>query len=240
MNEYSTFVVEKPSTLPLDPRTKIFLTITISSILIAGGVGGYMNVIRPCLAFIPFSFFLYDKRFGAALKYLIIYGVLFLCEIALIPYLSGFAGYVLMSFIAIFSHMLPGGIMGYFLISSTTVSEFIAAMERMHVSQKIIIPISVVFRFFPTVKEEFDSINDAMKMRGISSFRTPAQMVEYRVVPLLMSVVKIGEELSASALTRGLASPEKRTNICEIGFGVFDFVMIAIAIACWIGFLFFS
>ena len=117
--------------------------------------------------------------------------------------------------------MLPGFIMGYYLVSTTTVSEFVAAMEQMYVPQKIVIPMSVVFRFFPTVKEEYAAIRDAMKMRGITTLCSPMKMLEYRVVPLMMSIAKIGEELSAAALTRGLGAPQKRTNICKIGFGPF-------------------
>ena len=30
--------------------------------------------------------------------------------------------------------------------------------------------------------------------------------------------VRIGEDLSAASLTRGLGAPGKRTNICRIGF----------------------
>ena len=68
-------------------------------------------------------------------------------------------------------------------------------MDRIHVPQKVVIPLSVVFRFFPTVKEEYVSIRDAMKMRGIITVRSPMKMLEYRIVPLMMSVAKIGEEL---------------------------------------------
>lgn len=238
MDNPSEYMFEKTSTLPLDPRTKIFLTLTVSTILMANDVGGIMNVIRPCLAIIPFLFFLYDKRIATAIKYIVVYMILFSCEIVVLPHLRGFIGYLFISIIAVFSHMLPGGILGYYTITSTTVSEFIAAMEQMHVPQKIIIPISVVFRFFPTVKEEANSISDAMKIRGITSIQTPMKMLEYRIVPLLMSVVKIGEELSAAALTRGLGGPEKRTNICKIKFGIFDGIAIVIAFACWGGFLF--
>ena len=124
--------------------------------------------------------------------------------------------------------MLPGFIMGYYLVSTTTVSEFVAAMERMHVPEKIVIPMSVVFRFFPTVKEEYAAIRDAMKMRGITTLRSPMKMLEYRVVPLMMSIAKIGEELSAAALTRGLGAPQKRTNICKIGLGLWTF-----SSSCW-------
>ena len=91
-----------------------------------------------------------------------------------------------------------------------------------------------MFRFFPTILEESRSINDAMRMRGIGSknlVKDPIALFEYRLVPLLMSIVKIGGELSAAALTRGLGGPVKRTNICKIGFGIWDFCMITVTIA---------
>lgn len=109
--------------------------------------------------------------------------------------------------------------MGYFTVSTTTVSEFIASMERIHLSQKIVIPLAVMFRFFPTVLEEYHSIGDAMKMRGIRfGGKKTGKILEYRFIPMMICSVKIGEELSATALTRGLGMPVKRTNICEIGF----------------------
>ncbi|MDR2360331.1 MAG: energy-coupling factor transporter transmembrane protein EcfT [Oscillospiraceae bacterium] len=232
MNNPYDFKVEKNSALPLDPRTKILLTLTISSVLIAGGHGGIMNIARLCLASIPFVCFLWDRRFCAALIYPATYIILFVGEIALLPHMHGILGNLCLSVVAIFSHMLPGFIMGYFLISSTTVSEFVASMERMHIPQQIIIPVSVMFRFFPTVGEETAAINDAMRMRGIM-FGNPMKMLEYRLVPMLMCSVKIGEELSAAALTRGLGSPVKRTNICEIGFGIPDIFAVLI---CALGF----
>ena len=58
-------------------------------------------------------------------------------------------------------------------------------------------------------------------------------MIEYRLVPLMVSVVKIGDELSAAALTRGLGAPVKRTNICKIGFHVQDIVIILLCLLCF-------
>lgn len=63
-------------------------------------------------------------------------------------------------------------------------------------------------------------------------------MVEYRLVPLMVSVVKIGDELSAAALTRGLGAPVKRTNVCRIGFHFQDVIAILFCILCFILFLF--
>ncbi len=227
----------KKTNIPLDPRTKIFLTVTVSSILVGGAVGGIMNILRPCLAAFPFILLLIAKKYKTAVRFFSLYLALFGVEIFLLPRISGVFSFLLSALVGIYSHMLPGFLMGYFLIVSTTVSEFVAAMERLHLSRKIVIPVSVVFRFIPTVQEEYNAINDAMRMRGITSLRKPMQMLEYRVVPLIMSIVKIGEELSAAALTRGLGGEERRTNICKIGFGVVDIVMSVIAILCWAAFI---
>ena len=58
-------------------------------------------------------------------------------------------------------------------------------------------------------------------------------MIKYRLVPLMVSVVKIGDELSAAALTRGLGAPVKRTNICKIGFHVQDIIIILLCLLCF-------
>lgn len=236
MTASTTLKFEKHSVIPIDPRTKIFLTLTVSTITMAGGTGGIMNIIRPCLVALPIILLLVSKRFKAAARFSITYMVLYILELMVIPMLTGVWNFILNAASGIYTHMLPGFVMGYYLISTTTVSEFVAAMERMHVSQKVVIPLSVVFRFFPTVREEYAAIRDAMKMRGITTLRSPMKMLEYRVVPLMMSIAKIGEELSAAALTRGLGAPKKRTNICNIGFGALDIIFIIVSISGWVGF----
>ena len=91
-------------------------------------------------------------------------------------------------------------------------------------------PISVMFRFFPTIKEEYAAIRDAMRLRNVGSWRNPLEMLEYRLVPLLAGLVSIGNELSASALTRGLNAPIRRTNMCPIGFHWQDVAVILLCL----------
>ena len=220
----TTLKFESKAVIPTDPRTKLFLTVTVSTIMITGGTGGFMNLVRPCLMACPIVFLLLSRKWGAAARFAVTYAILFALELTVLPLLTGTWNFILGAAVGIYTHMLPGFIMGYYLVSTTTVSEFVAAMEKMHIPQKIVIPMSVVFRFFPTVKAEYAAIRDAMKM------------LEYRVVPLMMSIAKIGEELSAAALTRGLGAPQKRTNICKIGFGPLDIFFFLLAIPCWVGF----
>ena len=71
-----------------------------------------------------------------------------------------------------------------------------------------------------------------MRKLGFSHFFSkPVEILEYRLVPLMISVVNIGEDLSASALTRCLGREDSRTNISRCGFGVIDYVLFAVGIA---------
>ena len=75
--------------------------------------------------------------------------------------LTGVANYIAVAVVGILLRFTPSVVMGYFVVTTTTVSEFVAAMERLHLPQQITIPMSVMFRFFPTVAEEWSAIGDA-------------------------------------------------------------------------------
>ena len=219
--------------IKLDPRTKLALVATISTLMLGGGNTGVMRFIRPVLCIFPFLLLLSERRVKMAAKYLLLYIACYAIEAAAIKWTNGMLSFLLLAVGSIMTKFAPGIMTGAFLLSTTTVSEFIASMERMHISEKIVIPLSVIFRFFPTIREEYHAISDAMKMRGIRlGGKHPALMIEYRLIPLMISVVKIGDELSAAALTRGLGAPGKRTNVCRIGFEIQDFILIILCAFC--------
>lgn len=220
--------VKQEDNIKLDPRTKIFimLMINISTISVDAW---YILLLA---AAVPISLFVLNKHYSKAVVCSLIYTIALSIDVFLIDNTTGAWNIIAIILSNAVCRMMPSLMLGYFLLSTTTVSEFVAAMERMHIPRQIIIPFSVMFRFFPTVKEESSSINDAMRMRGISFGKTrggAALLIEYRIIPLFISCVKIGEELSSSALTRGLGSPIKRTNICRIGFNAMDIVYIILA-----------
>ena len=217
----------------LDPRTKLLLLVVINSIMMGGGIEGAAVVVRPVLALIPFTLLLTGGRIRAAFTYLPLYALAAFGESYLVPHTTGLMNLLSVIASSLITRFMPCLVMGYYVVTTTTVSEFSASMERMRVTPKIVIPLSVLFRFFPTVIEEANSISDSMKMRGIGGsalLKKPVAALEYRVVPLMVCVVRIGEELSAAALTRGLGSPVKRTNICRIGFRWQDAVFAAVAV----------
>ncbi|MBR1639050.1 MAG: energy-coupling factor transporter transmembrane protein EcfT [Treponema sp.] len=209
----------------LDPRTKLLLLIIVAIFVLGNAGGANADFFRIVLNYFPLFLLLASRRFGAFLYGVVLYTLGYALQIFAVPHLSGLPSFLVLAVSGIFLRFLPGILTGMYVVSTTTVSEFIAAMERMHVPQVITIPLSVMFRFFPTVAEEASSINRAMTMRDIKfGGRKAFKMIEYRLIPMMTCSVKIGQELSAASLTRGLGSPEKRTNICKIGFGFWDFL----------------
>lgn len=212
----------------LDPRTKILIMLMIN---VAAFTIGEWHVLALTAA-VPLSLLALSGRQKSAAVWALVYASALVGDAVLVDTLPGVWNIVIVMLSGVVCRMLPALLLGYYLLSTTTVSELIAAMERMHLPRQIIIPLAVMFRFFPTIGEESASINDAMRMRGISFGKTrggPAALLEHRLVPLFISCVKIGEELSSSALTRGMGSPEKRTNICRIGFDVADIAYVAVS-----------
>ena len=223
--------------LVLDPRSKLTLMLSIVFFTM-GGVGSDIKaviLISKLLGLIPIILLLTAKQGRKALAYGGAYAVLTLVSLELLPVLNGGIKIILTICCIGVLRFMPGLIMGAYMLSATTVSEFIAAMHRMHVPVQITIPMSVMFRFFPTVLEEFSAINTAMKMREIRiGGRNSGKFIEYRLVPLMVCSVNIGGELSAAALTRGLGTKVKRTNICKIGFHIQDAAVLVLTAAPYV------
>lgn len=211
--------------IKIDPRTKIFLLLIINMIVLIHDTSREIILIKFFVTLIAVGLLIASNKAKFAIVFLVVYTLSLNVEI-LFVFISKeiFLGAMLRIVTGLITFIGPCTIMGYFLISTTRASEFIAAMEKIHLPTKFIIPFAVMFRFFPTIKEEYNSIQDAMKLRGISFKNGILTAIEYRMVPLMVSVVKIGDELSAASLTRGLGVNIKRTNTCKIGFGIYDVI----------------
>ena len=221
----------------LDPRTKILLLFTIGTILVSGGSVGNMFYVRIFLSFIPIFLLFVDGKVILFVKLGFLYSLLFFLDINFSNNTKGISNFILGAIIGIFTHMLPGFIMAYYLFVTTKVSEFILAMEKLKIPKSLIIPFSVLLRMFPTMKEEYSYIHDAMIMRDISWKNGLIKMFEYRFIPFVVSTIAIGDELIAASLTRGIDNPTKRTNLFDIKIKFLDIVIIVGCIVCWIIYL---
>ena len=184
---------KKETGLSLDPRTKLALLITIALFVLSGGGGAASKQFAPILAAVPLILLLTEKSWKGSVIYFVLYGGSYILQLWALPHLSGLPNFLVVAICGFFMRFVPGIMMGYITVRTTTVSEFVASMKKLHLPEQIIIPMSVIFRFFPTVVEEYNAIGDAMKMRGIRFGGGKASaMLEYRLVPVIMCSVKIG------------------------------------------------
>ncbi|MCR5620124.1 MAG: energy-coupling factor transporter transmembrane protein EcfT [Lachnospiraceae bacterium] len=222
----------KPKKFHLDPRTKLFLIIVIATLELID-VNIWFTI---AVGFIPFILFITNRQYLGSVKYF----VLFLLAAFIHVHRVGVQlNMVVNMFVVLLGALVlklsPAFACADYIIKSTGVSEMISAFNKMKVSRKFLIPLSVMFRFAPTISQERHAIHDAAAMRGIIITRkkfweNPIQAFEYRVVPLMISIANIGEDLSAAALSRGLDNPVRHTNYTDVRFTKKDFFTVLLTV----------
>ena len=98
----TTLKFESKAVIPTDPRTKLFLTVTVSTIMITGGTGGFMNLVRPCLMACPIVFLLLSRKWVAAARFAVTYAILFALELTVLPLLTGTWNFILGAAVGIY------------------------------------------------------------------------------------------------------------------------------------------
>lgn len=226
--------------LALDPRTKLYMILIVSAIVMMSATTPLLWGIRIIMTMIPILLLIAEKRYASALRFFALYAVaLILTFYFLSADSTGVFKALLTGYCGIVVQFMPALITAWYVVRTTKIDEFMSAMQKMHVPDGITISLAVVMRFFPTIKEEYSAICDAMKMRGISlAGGNVVRMVEYRMIPLLFSCVNIGDELSAAAITRGLGGEVRRTSVVKLRMGVLDYLLIAGFTAATVVFVF--
>lgn len=209
--------------LTLDVRTKLLL-ILYSSIAVFAFYSYWLEMALIIL-FGILQFLL--KKSTVSLRIIVIYIIFVLLQILLLPKLSGTLLMMISFFVVSFRRLFPCVLAGILLINTTTVSELTSGLSKLKIPRQIIIPLTVTLRYIPAVKEEFGHIKDAMKLRKFKIrkerlFADISQHIECYYVPLLVSASQISEELSTSAITRGIENPCKKTYLHPCSFGKAD------------------
>lgn len=222
----------KLSMWSLDPRTKLFLIATISSIAMIGDIEGARIYPRLILLLLPCFLFFINRQARKAIIFSLIVAAAWFGEAFGTNGSLPLMNMIVMVISGVITRFVPPLLMGNFLLYSTQIEELIASLEKLRVPKQITIPLASMFRFFPTIREEAKFIGDAMRMRGISSalaIKAPVALLEYRLVPLLNSMIKIANELAIASMTRGLGSTKRRTSIVEIKMRSSDVIFLLIS-----------
>lgn len=223
--------MKKKSNLHFNPCTKIvllFLCIVISSLLPS---------IEYELIFVSIIalFSVINKKIKFACGGILIYLVVFIVSVLTVKYGSNTVRSLLMPFLGLVHKVYPVCMLSTLILSTTKVGELLSAMSYARISKKITIPLAVMLRYIPTVREDWMYIKDSMCLRGISpSFfgfiKNPALTIECIYSPMIIMASKAADELTIASITRGIESPKKRTSIIEIRFDIQDIIALIVGI----------
>lgn len=216
--------------LRLDPRAKLFLLLE-ANLLLFFHVGTPTEAVLTALFIVPL---LLAGRVRSAVRFAVVYAALLGLSLIETPTSGGWAWLAIVPMLAVGIRMLlPCLITGAYAFTTTSPGEFTAALRRIHAPEAVVIPCIVVIRFFPTLREDYRHIRDAMALRGIPSgggspLRHPAQSLEYIIVPLLMNANTVAQDLSVAALTKGLGNPGRHTSMADIRMTPLDWAYMAL------------
>lgn len=215
-----------------DPRTILYLLL-ISQIILFLDISIFIEVITVIILVVPFFI---SKQFKWGLRIGIVYSLQLFIAFIILPNINNAVLLYPLSMVANgFRELIPGMIVGIYAIKLTHSGEWISLFKKWHFPKFFIVPFSVIFRFFPTAREDYRQIRNAMAFRGIERgpvafVKQPIQTFEFILIPLLMNASQVAQDLTISALTKGLSIPGKQTSIINLRMTKVDFIYMVIAL----------
>lgn len=156
---------------------------------------------------------------------------------ALLLGLNGLFSHTVVSFaLMLFPRALAIWLSMNALIGRNEASRTIAAMRTIHIPERLIMILSVMFRFFPVLSEDMKLMRQSIQTRGAfvtlsQKLRSLPEYIEILTVPMALRVIRIAETLSASAETRGIALKGKRSSYVSLHYGAWDLLFFLLLLA---------
>lgn len=212
---------KKEGRFSIDPRTGLLLLVASNFIAFV------QDSVRVEIGWIAVLFLLMALCgcSGAGIRFVLGFAALFVLQWYILPISPKIIATSFSIFINYARRMFPCLMVGVLMLQTVSLRVFIVGLRRLHMPQKLIIPICVTLRYFPAIREESIHIRDAMRLRNI---RGPKK-AEALVVPLMISATQTAEELSAAAVTRGIENPAPKTSLVELRMGAWDWGCLALA-----------
>lgn len=143
----------------------------------------------------------------------------------------------LFSFILVlFPRIIAVGISMMTLIGRNEASRTLAALRNMHLPERFIMIVAVIFRFFPVLSGDMKLLRQSIRTRGAfvtlwQKLRALPSYIEILTVPMALRVIRIAETLSASAETRGIDLKRRKSNFLSLRFSAWDILFFVVLTA---------
>lgn len=122
------------------------------------------------------------------------------------------------------------------MIGQNEASRTLAALRDLHLPERLIMIIAVIFRFFPVLSGDMKLLRQSIATRGAfvtlgEKLRALPAYLEILTIPMALRVIRIAETLSASAETRGIDLRRRKSNFLSLHFSAWDIVFAILALA---------
>ena len=222
-------MTEKKVIVDLHFRTILFLDILIMLFMLLSGKAAVTLIAFVIAGTVLMVFGLYST----VIRCTIVFAVLCLYYFA-IAHSNGsvFQG-TLLSVIGIIAfiiqRIIPFLMLAIAIKERKNISEITTALGRCRLPKGIIISMTVMLRYFPSMKNDFLMIIEAMKLKGIdTSWRGilfhPLRMLEFVIVPMLFRSLRTSEELSCAVLVKGIENQGQRSSYFDVRIKGIDVV----------------
>ena len=215
--------------LHLDPRTKLFLIL----LCVLSAVFAPKLYFQFALVTLIGLLAVFSGKWQYALRGILAYALICGFTVWCMGVLTGTWRTMFVAFLGLVHKVYACGMLAGLVISTTKVGEFLSAMARLHIPKKLTIPVAVMLRYLPTIREDWHSVKDAMRLRDVSPtlwgfLKAPAMTVGCIYVPLLTAASKAADELSIASVTRGIENPKPRTCLVKIQMQAADLLAMAL------------
>lgn len=162
-----------------DPRTKIIL---LAITVFAATMELSLRHVWVLVLFITL-FGCTCGKIKRSLGHLIFFAIFYSLTLYVLSLETGVVYTMFVAWMGLFYKVYPCAMLAGIILSTTSVNEFLTAMNKAHVSKGIYIPLAVMLRYLPTIREDWHFIKDGMRLRDISlsfqSFiRCPGMTIE--------------------------------------------------------------
>ena len=211
-------MTEKKVIVDLDFRTILFLDILIMLFMLLSGKATVTLIAFVIAGTVLMVFGLY----ATVIRCTIVFAVLFLYYFALTHSVIGIIAFII-------QRIIPFLMLAIAIKERKNISEITTALGRCRLPKGIIISMTVMLRYFPSMKNDFLMIIEAMKLKGIdTSWRGilfhPLRMLEFVIVPMLFRSLRTSEELSCAALVKGIENQGQRSSYFDVRIKGIDVV----------------
>ncbi|MEF2229438.1 MAG: energy-coupling factor transporter transmembrane component T [Pseudodesulfovibrio sp.] len=234
-------IIDAPSPFPkamsaraaargFDPRTQFIALIAINAATFSS------QAMAPQLAAVGLTLaaLLWQRDYRRSIAFCLCYAGAVALLAASLAYPSPFTGVT--AFLGIIlCKGLPVFIFAAGVVARTPVGSLTAALQSARIPQPVIIVVAVTIRFFPTLWQEFGLVLDGLRMRGLAFtplrlLRHPVMAVENVLVPLMVRMANISEEVAAVAVSRGMDSSRARVAYRALRPGIPDALLLIAAL----------